>query len=132
MAKRWLVDGMNLIGSRPDGWWENRARAMRELVAELERYVAASGEEVTVVFDGRASDERPPPGGASDGRLWVAFAPGGRDAADDEIAERVTRVGNPKSIRVVTSDKGLAERVETQGVEVVPVGRFRRLLDGSA
>jgi rRNA-processing protein FCF1 len=60
------------------------------------------------------------------------FPPGGPNATDDEIAERVTRVGNPKSIRVVTSDKGLAERVETQGVEVVPVGRFRRLLDGSA
>ena len=90
------------------------------------------GEPVTVVFDGRASAERPAPGGTVAGRLWVAFAPGGRDAADDEIAERVARVGDPAAIRVVTSDKGLSERVREHGVEVIPVGRFRRMLDGDA
>jgi predicted RNA-binding protein with PIN domain len=120
---------MNLIGSRPDRWWEDRARAMRDLVAELERYAAESGEEVTVVFDGSASDERPPPGGAARGRLWVAFAPGGRDAADDEIAERVARARDPGALSVVTSDKGLAGRVREHGAEVVSVGPFRRLLD---
>jgi predicted RNA-binding protein with PIN domain len=124
---RWLVDGMNLIGSRPDGWWADRARAMRELVSELER-----GDEVTVVFDGSPSEERPGPGGAAAGRLWVVFAPGGPDAADDVIAERVARVGDPAAIRVVTSDKALSERVREHGVEVVPVGRFRRMLEGDA
>jgi predicted RNA-binding protein with PIN domain len=132
MPARWLVDGMNLIGSRPDGWWADRGRAMRELVSELERFVAEGGDEVTVVFDGRASAERPTPGGTVAGRLWVAFAPGGRDAADDEIAERVARVGDPAAIRVVTSDKALSERVREHGVEVVPVGRFRRMLEGDA
>jgi predicted RNA-binding protein with PIN domain len=131
-AGRWLVDGMNLIGSRPDGWWADRARAMRELVSELERFAAERGDEVTVVFDGSPSEERPAPGGAGAGRLCVAFAPGGRDAADDEIAERVARAGDPGTITVVTSDKGLSERVREHGVEVVPVGRFRRLLDGDA
>ena len=132
MAVRWLVDGMNLIGSRPDRWWEDRARAMRELVAELERYAEDSGEEVTVVFDGRASEQRPAPGAVARGRLWVAFAPGGRDAADDAIAERVARTRDPHSIRVVTSDRGLAGRVREHGAEVVAVGRFRRLLEGDA
>lgn len=129
MAKRWLVDGMNVIGSRPDGWWRDRSRAMRDLVGELERYVADSGEEMTVVFDGRASEDRPAPGGSAGGRLWVAFAPGGRDAADDEIAARVGRAEDPGAIRVVTSDKGLAERVGEHGAVVVSVGRFRRLLE---
>jgi predicted RNA-binding protein with PIN domain len=123
---------MNLIGSRPDRWWEDRARAMRELVSDLERYVVESGDEVTVVFDGHAAEERPAPGGAAGGRLWVAFAPGGRDAADDEIAERISGVRDPESIRVVTSDRGLAERVREHRVEVVPVGRFRRLLERGA
>jgi predicted RNA-binding protein with PIN domain len=120
---------MNLIGSRPDRWWEDRSRAMRDLVAELERFVAAGGDEVKVVFDGRPSEDRPAPGGALGGRLWVAFAPGGRDAADDVIAERVSGARDAGSIRVVTSDKGLAERVREHGAEVVPVGRFRDLLD---
>ena len=129
---RWLVDGMNLIGSRPDGWWRDRAGAMRALVAELERFVARTGDEVTVVFDGRPSEERPTPGGSVGGRLWVAFAPGGRDAADDQIAQRVEAMRDPSAVSVVTSDKGLVDRISKGGVEVVPVGRFRRLLDRDA
>lgn len=128
MGTRWLVDGMNLIGSRPDGWWADRAGAMRELVAELELFVDRTGDEVTVVFDGRPSEERPRPGGATGGRLWVAFAPGGRDAADDVIAERAARVREPGAMRVVTSDKRLAARVREHGAEAVPVGGFRELL----
>ena len=33
---RWLVDGMNVIGSRPDGWWKDRHAAMAGLVESLE------------------------------------------------------------------------------------------------
>ncbi|HSJ18829.1 MAG TPA: NYN domain-containing protein [Solirubrobacterales bacterium] len=131
MANRWLIDGMNLIGSRPTGWWRDRAGAMRELVDELERFVDATGDEVTVVFDGRPGDDRPAPGGRRRGRLWVAFAPGGRDAADDQIAERVGRLRDPRAVSVVTSDKGLVERMRDSGVGVVPVGRFRGLLDSA-
>jgi predicted RNA-binding protein with PIN domain len=50
---RWLVDGMNVIGSRPDGWWRDRPGAMNKLVERLRMHVAASGDEMTVVFDGR-------------------------------------------------------------------------------
>jgi predicted RNA-binding protein with PIN domain len=129
MATRWLVDGMNVVGSRPSGWWRDRGGAMRDLVTELERFVDTTGDEVTVVFDGRPGDDRPALGGRRRGRLWVAFAPGGRDAADDQIAERVSRLGDPPRVRVVTSDQGLVERIRDSGVEVVPVGRFRSLLD---
>ncbi|MGE5857760.1 MAG: RNA-binding protein, partial [Solirubrobacterales bacterium] len=38
---RWLVDAMNVIGSRPDGWWKDRHAAMLRLVDQLERWVAA-------------------------------------------------------------------------------------------
>lgn len=129
MAKRWLVDGMNLIGSRPTGWWHDRAGAMRELVAELRDFVERTRDEVTVVFDGRPGGDRPPPGGTARGRLWVEFAPGGRDAADDRIAERVARLGSSETVAVVTSDKGLVEKIRDARAEVVPVGRFRDMLD---
>ncbi|MGI8597011.1 MAG: hypothetical protein ACR2LY_06975 [Thermoleophilaceae bacterium] len=68
-SPRWLVDGMNVVGSRPD-------------------------------------------------------------AADREIAARVERDRDPGLLRVVTSDRALAERVEAAGAEVVPAGGFRRRIEG--
>ena len=38
MTQRWIVDAMNVIGSRPDGWWKNRRGAMVRLVEQLERW----------------------------------------------------------------------------------------------
>ena len=35
-SRRLIVDGMNVIGSRPDGWWRDRPGAMRRLVEKLE------------------------------------------------------------------------------------------------
>lgn len=122
---RWLVDGMNVIGSRPDRWWRDREGAMARLVAEIRRWAEAGGEEVTVVF------ERPPAAALAGGPVEVAHAPRpGRDAADDEIARRVLADPAPAEIRVVTSDRRLAARVIGAGARVEPAGAFRALLDG--
>jgi predicted RNA-binding protein with PIN domain len=117
---RWLVDGMNLIGSRPDGWWRDRPRAMRELVEDLR----GLGEPVTVVFDGRPFDL------AESGPVEVRFASRrGRNAADDDIAQLVDEADEPQEWRVVTSDRDLGERVRARGAEVVGVGAFRKRLE---
>jgi len=42
---------MNVIGTRPDGWWKDRRRAMVGLVDQLERWASAEGQDVTVVFE---------------------------------------------------------------------------------
>ncbi len=122
MAERWLVDGMNVIGSRPDGWWRDRRGAMARLADALR----SLQEPVCVVFDGRPWDGAPQDG---DG-VTVRFAPGGRDAADHEIARLVEADVDPASLRVVTSDAALAARVRAAGAEVVGAGAFRRRLDG--
>jgi predicted RNA-binding protein with PIN domain len=115
---RWLVDGMNVIGSRPTGWWRDRPRAMRELVEELGRL----GEPVTVVFDGRPFEME------DTGDVDVVFASrSGRNAADDDIAALAADAEEP--LRVVTSDAELAERVRRRGVEVMGAGAFRARLD---
>lgn len=122
---RWLVDGMNVIGSRPDGWWRDRRGAMERLIEELEAFAADSGDEVAVVFDGRPF----PLDG--DGLVEVGFAPGGRNAADHAIADWVREDGDPGSITVVTSDRELEEAVRAAGAAVEGSGAFRRRLTTS-
>lgn len=121
---RWLVDGMNVIGSRPDGWWRDRHAAMVRLVDLLERFAAAGDNDVTVVFEQRP---RPP---ISSSVVDVAHAPRPRrDAADFEIARRVVEDPEPTAIRVVTSDHWLADRVRAAGASVVPAESFRNELE---
>ena len=123
---RWLVDGMNVIGARPTGWWRNRPAAMARLVEDLRVFARDTGEQVSVVFDGKPRElyDCPP--------VEVAFAPGGKNAADDEIARRVQADERPEEIRVVTSDGALAGRVRAAGAEVVGAGSFRSKLDALA
>ena len=118
----WLIDGNNVMGSRPDGWWRDRRAAARRLVGELAAFAAREGVPVTVVFDGAPFEVEVP----DDAPLEVVFAARrGRDAADDEIARRVAASADPAGLAVVTSDAGLAQRVREHGAKVVPAGRFR-------
>jgi len=123
---RWLVDGMNLIGSRPDRWWNDPDRAVRRLIGELDRYAAATGDDVTAVFDRRPPDVEP----GRHGSVEVAFASRrGRNAADHEIVAMVAGDADPAGIRVVTSDRRLVERVRGLGATVEGSGTFRRRID---
>jgi predicted RNA-binding protein with PIN domain len=124
---RWLVDGMNVIGTRPDAWWKDRHGAMVRLVDQLERWVAAEGDDVTVVF------ERPPSPPISSPVIEVAHAPRPRpDSADDEIVRRLADDPAPAEVRVVTSDHWLADRVRAVGATVEPASSFRARLDATA
>jgi hypothetical protein len=69
VSVRWIVDGMNVIGSRPDGWWKDRGGAMIALVESLDRWASVQGEDVTVVF------ERPPATAVISSVIEVAHAP---------------------------------------------------------
>jgi predicted RNA-binding protein with PIN domain len=123
---RWLVDGMNVIGSRPDGWWRDRRAAMGRLSESLAAFAAETGEPLTVVFDGRPFDLSAAP-------VQIEFASArGPNAADDEIARRVQQDADPRSITVVTSDRDLAERVRLAGADVLGASQFRRRLDERA
>jgi predicted RNA-binding protein with PIN domain len=120
--KKWVVDGMNVVGSTPDGWWRDRQGAMRRLAERLSAFAADSGEPVTVVFDGRPFE-------LDTDDIEVVFAPRpGRNAADDEIARMVAGDPDPGSLTVVTSDRELSKRVASSGAEVVPSRAFRARL----
>jgi predicted RNA-binding protein with PIN domain len=121
---RWIVDGMNVIGTRPDGWWKDRHGAMVRLVDLLERFAAATGAEVTVVF------ERPPSPPIKSPVVEVAHAPRpGPNSADAEIVRRLRADPDPESIRVVTSDRALADQARFLDALVEPAEAFRREIE---
>lgn len=122
--ERLIVDGLNALGSRPDGWWRDRPRAMARLVDRLAGLAEREpGLRIEVVFDGRpherviASAPRP---------VEVAFAGGGANAADHEIARRVRAVERPGAVLVVSSDRRLAASIKAAGGACVGSGAFLR------
>ncbi len=120
----WLIDGMNVIGTRPDAWWKDRHRAMVGLVDLLERWVSRTGEDVTVVF------EQPPRPPIRSSVIVVAHAPKPRrDSADDEIIRLLRELPEPGRARVVTSDSWLGQRVRATGATVEAAAAFRTQLE---
>jgi predicted RNA-binding protein with PIN domain len=121
---RWLIDGMNVIGTRPDAWWRDRRGAMVRLVFLLENWAVANGEDVTVVF------EQPPSPPIRSTVIEVSHAPRPRrDSADDEIVRMLAADSQPGAVRVVTSDRWLADRVRAAGATVQPADSFRTELE---
>jgi predicted RNA-binding protein with PIN domain len=108
-----IVDAMNVIGSRPTGWWRDRDAAVLAFVEQLIPFAASTSDQVTVVFDGRL-----PAGlgeGAHHGIDVLAAHRAGPNAADDRIVELVRSSPDPSSITVVTADRTLRDRLQRLG-----------------
>jgi predicted RNA-binding protein with PIN domain len=119
--QRWLIDGHNVIGSRPDGWWRDRDRAARRLVAAVRAWAAQEHASALLVLDAGPDDLA-----ANTGAVEVAMARGrGRDAGDDELVRRLAAEPEPGAVTVVTSDAALAARARVLGAAVEGARRFR-------
>lgn len=122
---RWIVDGNNVFGSRPDGWWNDREGAATRFAQCVAEWCRTHDDAVVLVFDapvGSATLE------LAGGNLTIREAPRrGRDAADDHIVDVVEQAEPGDDTSVVTSDRGLRERLPDQ-VRTVGVGRFRELI----
>jgi hypothetical protein len=110
-----VVDGANVVGSVPDGWWRDRAGAAVRL---RDRLAGATSEglpdvpgpvEVALVVEGKARDIP-----AADG-VRVVRAPG---SGDDTIVDLVRAAANDRRVIVVTADRELRRRVTALGAEV--------------
>lgn len=108
-----IVDAMNVIGSRPTGWWRDRPAAIRTLIARLQHLRAVDGDDVTVVVDGRPLDDIPE--GDHHGITVLYAARPGPNAADDRIVEYVAAHPSPQSLTVITSDRTLITRIHACG-----------------
>ena len=84
-AIEWVIDGNNVFGSRPDGWWNDRQAAARRLTQQVAEWCRGHDQTVTdrVRSTGR---ERTTELAGGNLRIEVA-ARTGRDAADDRIVE---------------------------------------------
>ncbi|MVU77679.1 hypothetical protein GPX89_10550 [Nocardia sp. ET3-3] len=114
-----VVDAANVVGSRPDGWWRDRAGAARRLLGELAGLQGRlpEGDSVVVVLEGAAK-------GAADGTEYegvrVVLAEGsGDDTIVEVTAAELARTSNTGSVTVVTADRGLRSRVEPLGATTV-------------
>lgn len=115
---------MNVIGSRPDGWWRDRDAAMRNFALLVDDHARDTGKSITVVFD---SDPGALPETAH--IEIVITRRRGPNAADHEIEDLVAGADNPARLRVVTSDRALIDKVNALGAEVVSAGTFRAELE---
>lgn len=135
-----IVDGANVVGSRPDGWWRDRPGAARRLagrltaalsedpvhlVAALGRVNPGTGEpeiRVYLVLEGAASRVVDLP---THPLLDVTHATADGDTAIAALAADLAVGGEP--VLVVTADRGLRERVRGTGAGTIGPGA---LLDG--
>jgi len=127
---RWIIDGNNVFGSRPDGWWNDRQVAATRFAQQVAVWCRTHDDDVAVVFDAPVSSSTVDLAG---GNLTIVEAPRrGRNAADDHIVELVDSAlaadDAPDRITVVTSDRGLRRRLAA-GVDVIGAGRFLTLVD---
>jgi len=111
-----VVDAANVVGSVPNGWWKDRAGAAEGLLRELSDLAARGVDgatlglaedlwypEIVVVLEGAARAAHDADG------LTVVRADGHGD--DAIVAEAARWAGAGRSVTVVTSDRGLTERV---------------------
>src|SRR6185312_12009089 len=83
-----VVDGANVVGSRPDGWWKDRPGAARRLHERL------------LVLEGAAK------GGVTAGRDGHVRTVHARGSGDDEIvAQTAAATARGDRVTVVTADR---------------------------
>lgn len=127
-ARRLVVDGLNVVGSRPDGWWKDRDAGVIRLASQLRAWADATATEVDVVVDGRPIEGL---GEGGCGPMTVHYAPRpGPDAADDRIVELVAESSGP--VTVVTADKDLRGRVTALGADVLGPRELLRRVGGAS
>lgn len=119
-----LIDAANVIGSRPTGWWRDRAGAARAFVDQIRAAVDSGrvAQPVVVVLEGKAREGVK--GGVADG-VTVLHAAG---SGDDMLID-VASSASDQVVRLVTADRELRRRAQAVGADVVGPGWLLELLE---
>jgi len=126
-----LVDAANVVGSRPDGWWRDRAGAASRLIQRIASDLADSGE-VVVVLEGAARRGVGPGTTGTAGTAGTVRVVHAEGSGDDDIVARVADAVHHEpdlAVTVVTADRGLRARVEQLGAQTRGPGWLWQHLD---
>src|ERR1700712_3128284 len=123
MARILVVDGANVVGSRPDGWWRDRAGAAARLHGQL-AIADTSYDEIVLVLEGQAKGGVPK---GRDAHVRTVHATRDGDSAIADQARTLRERGD--DVVVITADRGLRQRVEALGCRTMSPGWLLDLLD---
>lgn len=128
---RILVDGYSLLHNWPElapGAARHSARAREELVHVLTRYYDATGEPITVFFDGAGAPPHVPD--HEPGAVEVLFSRAGQTA--DQMIERAAhRFQDHGAVLVVTDDRAERDTVNGFGGAVASCANFIRMIESA-
>ena len=119
-----VVDGANVVGSRPDGWWRDRAGAAARLHGRL-AVADTSYDEIVLVLEGQAKAGVPK---GRDAHLRTVHA--AKDGDATIVKESRGALDQGHDVVVVTADRALAQRVETLGCRTMSPSWLLAVLDG--
>ncbi|ANH38942.1 hypothetical protein I601_2526 [Nocardioides dokdonensis FR1436] len=108
-----VVDAANVVGSRPDGWWKDRAAATRRLHEAL-LVGDVPGDEIIMVLEGGARGGARP---GKDAHVRIVHAPKEGDVTILAEAQRAAKRGC--TVTVVTADLALGANAAATGATVV-------------
>jgi hypothetical protein len=118
-----VVDGANVVGSRPDGWWRDRPAAAARLHGRL-AVADTSYDEIVLVLEGQARAGVPR---GRDAHLRTVHA--ARDGDATIVAESASARERGDDVVVISADRALRQRVEALGCRAMSPGWLLDLLD---
>jgi hypothetical protein len=133
-----IVDGANVVGSRPDGWWRDREGAARRLAGRIAAALTTDrtglaeafghpGAELQVhlVLEGAAARVEDLP---THPRLTIVRARADGDSTIAALATDLVTDGSGGALVVVTADRALRERVRGSGAVTAGPGTLLNAL----
>ncbi len=108
-----MVDGANVVGATPNGWWRDRAKAATQLHERL-LLADTAYDEIVLVLEGQAKAGLRP---GRDAHVRTVHAPRDGDSAIAKATDQAVELGH--RVTVVTADRALRARAEFAGAQVM-------------